>query len=232
MRRFQPARIASSIPKVAAAMLALVAAATSLSLGRPAAAQDNPAPAAPAPAETPKKRHNAKKPAEAPPPPAAAEQTGPTAAGEVAAPDPLVVQLDKAGVKTCLTTMTALGKKTLPGVAGYARAANWQTKTPNERLASVILGQSYPDGAPLPKAFSMLFGSPSGKTKCDGYSVQVIPTVEKCSALQTKILIRGKKIGDLSGIPFLNDVNGAQVLLLPSAGDGCVLVGVRIDYAE
>lgn len=216
MRRFLPARAANSKPMAAAAVFALLASAASLSATLPVYAQGKPAPAAQ------EKRH---KPTE-PPAPAAA------AAAEETPVDPLVEQLKKAGVRTCLPKMTELGKKTLPGVAGYARAANWQTRTPDDRLSSVILGQAYPETSPLPKAFAMLFGAPSGKTKCDGYSVHVIPTKDKCSVLQTKVLIRGKKIGELSGIPLLNDSTGSEVLLLPSAGDGCVLVGIRIDYAE
>lgn len=246
MRRFFPAP-ADISPRIAATATAATTAIASIAMGlslstaRPTAAQDNPAPAVHepnAPAEAPKKRHSVKKPAEATPlvpaQPAQGAAEPPAAAATEAAGgvDPLVVQLEKAGVKTCLPTITTMGNNTLPGVAGYARAANWQTKTPNDRLASVILGQSYPDTSPLPKAFAMLFGSPAGKSKCDGYSVQVIPTKDKCKDLQTKILIRGKKIGELSGIPFLNDVAGAQVMLLPSAGDGCVVIGVRIDYAE
>ena len=150
----------------------------------------------------------------------------------VAASDPLVDQLSKAGVKGCLAGITDMGKLTLGGVASYGRAANWQTRTPDERLASIILGQSYPMEAPLPKAVAILLGAPAGPAKCDTYGVQVIPTKDKCLDLQTKITVRGKKLGELSGIPFLNDVNKSQIMLLTSAGDGCVLVALRISYSE
>jgi hypothetical protein len=228
-----------------------LAAVPTLLLPSAAIAEDQPPPAAaeapaaeapaesPKPAEPPKKRHRPKRPAaEAAPKkapeeaPAAAKTPAETAPAAAAAePDPIVLQLGQAGVKTCLPAIAEMGKKTLPGVAGYARAANWQNQSPNERLASVVLGQAYPEGAPLPKAIAVLLGAPAGK-KCDTYGVQVIPTKDKCTDLQTKILIRGKKVGELSGIPFLNDVNGSQVMLVPSAGDGCVLVALRINYAD
>lgn len=190
------------------------------------AAQEQPASGA----EAAKKRRRARKPAEAAPAPKSPEAAAPPTAAD--AGDPLVEQLSKAGVKGCLAGMSAMAKQTLGGVVSYGRAANWQTSAPNQRLASLILGQSYPQGAPLPKGLSIMLGAPAGPAKCDTYGVQVIPTKDKCADLQTKITVRGKKLGDISGIPFLNDVNKSQIMLLPSAGDGCVLVALRIVYSE
>ena len=62
--------------------------------------------------------------------------------------------------------------------------------------------------------------------------VQVIPTCVSCKDVQVQILLQGKALSELAGIPLLQDQSNARVMLLPSAGNGCVIVGVNNFYVE
>ena len=75
-----------------------------------------------------------------------------------------------------------------------------------------------------------MFGAPDGRGKCDSVSVQVLPSPVNCPDLQTSILLKGKLLGNLAGLAFLQDVN-SQVVLVPTAGPGCVLVAIHTEYA-
>lgn len=67
------------------------------------------------------------------------------------------------------------------------------------------------------------------KAKCDGLALQVIPSPLPCARLRQTIVSRGKLIAELVGLPLLQDSDG-QIMLVPTAANTCVLIGLRIAY--
>ena len=78
--------------------------------------------------------------------------------------------------------------------------------------------------------FAALFGAPNGSDGCDGASVQVLPSPIDCPTLQQDILKRGKLIGDLAGVPFIQDVS-SQVALVATSANTCVMVSIHSAFA-
>ena len=81
-------------------------------------------------------------------------------------------------------------------------------------------------------AVSSVFSAPNAAGKCHGAGVQVIPASVSCKDVQVQILLKGKALSELAGIPLLQDQSNARVMLLPSVGNGCVIVGVNNFYVE
>ena len=144
----------------------------------------------------------------------------------------VTAQLRNAGVKTCLQTAQGMGAYTMNGVTEYAAASSWNAKTPDTRFVSALIGQKFGAGGGAPVGMSSVFSAPNPAGKCDGAGVQVIPTASACKDVQGQILQKGKALAELAGIPLLQDAANARIMLLPSAGNGCVIVGVNNFYAE
>ena len=156
-------------------------------------------------------------------------------AAQTAAAEPefqVTAQLRTAGVKTCLQTAQGMGAYTMNGVTEYAAASSWNAKTPDTRFVSALIGQKFGAGGGAPVGMSSVFSAPNPAGKCDGAGVQVIPTASACKDVQGQILQKGKALTELAGIPLLQDAANARLMLLPSAGNGCVIVGVNNFYAE
>jgi hypothetical protein len=159
--------------------------------------------------------------------PASAEPSpSPTAAAEGPT---FSKRLAAAGVKSCLSRIDELGKGVIGGVASYFPASNWNIEAPDKHLASVLLGQKY-NNPKLPSGFAALFGAPNGSDGCDGVAVQVLPSPIDCPTLQQDILKRGKLIGDLAGVPFIQDVT-SQVALVATSANTCVMVSIHSAFA-
>jgi hypothetical protein len=150
----------------------------------------------------------------------------PTAAAEAST---FSKRLAAAGVKSCLSRIDELGKGVMGGVTSYFSASNWNVEAPDKHLASVLLGQKY-NNPKLPLGFAVLFGAPNGSDGCDGASVLVLPSPIDCPTLQQDILKRGKLIGDLAGVPFIQDVS-SQVALVATSANTCVMVSIHSAFA-
>lgn len=169
--------------------------------------------------------------------PAATPATAAPAAAALATPAAqpefqVVTQMKNAGIKTCVQTAQGLGGYTMGGVTEYAAATTWHVKEPDKRISIAMIAQKFGQSAQAPLGISSVFTSPNAEGKCDGAGVQVIPTALACSAVQSQILTKGKAVADLAGIPMLQDGNNSRIMLLPSAGNGCVIVGFNNLYAE
>jgi hypothetical protein len=170
-------------------------------------------------------------------PAAQAVPAAPVTTGTIA-PAPAAVfqtteQLQKAGVKRCLQTAQAVGQATMAGSAQYAAVSTWNNKQPDNRFSVSMIGQQFAAGQnSMPNGLSGVFSVPTAEGKCDAASVQVIPTTDSCAAVQAQILTKGKVLGNLAGVPLLQNAANAQVMLLPAAGNGCVLVALSAIYTE
>ena len=170
---------------------------------------------------------------EADPAPAAKSATpaaAPAAPGSTADIQTLE-QLQKAGVKSCLQIAKAVGQATMFGTE-YAAASTWHSKQPDNRFSVSMIGQKLAPNSGATNGISGVFSSPTADGKCDAAAVQIIPTQDACSKIQTQVLEKGKLLGDLAGIPILQNAANAQVMLIPAASNGCVVVALSTAYTE
>ena len=140
-------------------------------------------------------------------------------------------QLSKAGVKSCLQIAKAVGQATMFGTE-YAAASTWNSKQPDSRFNVSMIGQKLPASSGATNGISGVFSSPTSDGKCDAAAVQIIPTQDACSKIQTQVLEKGKLLGDLAGVPILQNAANAQVMLIPAANNSCVLVTLSTVYTE
>ncbi len=162
-------------------------------------------------------------------PAAAAPAAG--ASGTPAAEIQTMDQLSKAGVKSCLQIAKAVGQATMFGTE-YAAASTWNSKQPDNRFSVSMIGQKLAPNAGATNGISGVFSSPTANGKCDAAAVQIIPTQDACSKIQTQVLEKGKLLGDLAGIPILQNAANAQVMLIPAAANSCVVVALSTAYTE
>ncbi len=140
-------------------------------------------------------------------------------------------QLQKAGVKSCLQIAKAVGQATMFGTE-YAAASTWHSKQPDNRFSVSMIGQKLAANSGASNGISGVFSSPTADGKCDAAAVQIIPTQDACSKIQAQVMEKGKLLGDLAGIPILQNAANAQVMLIPAAANGCVVVALSTAYTE
>lgn len=142
-------------------------------------------------------------------------------------------QLQKAGIKRCLQLAQAVGQATMVGTSEYAAASTWHSKQPDQRFSVSMIGQKF-SGADttISNGVSGVFSAPTAEGRCDAAALQIIPTSEPCSKTQAQILEKGKSLGNLAGVPLLQNAASAQVLLIPAANNTCVLVALSTVYTE
>jgi hypothetical protein len=169
-------------------------------------------------------------PADAPAKAAAPAAAAPAAGAKVTEIQTLE-QLQKAGVKSCLQIAKAVGQATMFGTE-YAAASTWHSKQPDNRFSVSMIGQKLAPNSGATNGISGVFSSPTADGKCDAAAVQIIPTQDACSKIQSQVLEKGKLLGDLAGIPILQNAANAQVMLIPAAANGCVVVALSTAYTE
>jgi hypothetical protein len=164
--------------------------------------------------------------------PAVAGQATAAPAGDKGPGFQVMQQLQAAGVKTCLQTADGLGRFQMSGVTEYAAASTWNKTDPDKRLVSAVIGQRFGASAVAPLGLSGVVTGPNAEGKCDGVGIQVIPTASACSAVQADVLNKGELLGTLVGMPMMRNAQNQRVMLLPTAGNGCVIVGMNNYYSE
>mgnify|MGYP001267704559 CR=1 FL=1 len=152
-------------------------------------------------------------------------------AGKASAEIQTMEQLQKAGVKSCLQIAKAVGQATMFGTE-YAAASTWNSKQPDNRFSVSMIGQKLAPNSGATNGISGVFSAPTANGKCDAAALQIIPTQDACSKIQTQVLEKGKLLGDLAGIPILQNAANAQVMLIPAAANGCVVVALSTAYTE
>ncbi len=158
------------------------------------------------------------------------------ARGQAAAPSDgqfqMADQLQSAGVKRCLGLADGMGRFEMKGVTQYAATSTWSKADPDKRLFSSLLGQRFGQSAATPIGVSGVVSAPSSDGKCDALGFQILPTTSTCSAVRAQVLDKGEWLGDMAGVPILRNAQNLRVMLLPTAGNGCVIVGVNNYYSE
>ncbi len=170
----------------------------------------------------------------APAPATAQNQTAPAgqAAPGSAADFQVTTQLAAAGVKRCLPAVNDLGRFEMSGVTEYAATTTWNKNEPDKRLVSSVIGQHFGQNSATPMGISGVISAPGAEGKCDAVGLQVLPTAETCGNIQTQVLAKGQILGNLAGVPILKNAQNMRLMLLPSAGNGCVIVALDNYYAD
>jgi hypothetical protein len=161
----------------------------------------------------------AKEPAAAP----AAAAAGAAPAAGTTAEIQTMDQLSKAGVKSCLQIAKAVGQATMFGTE-YAAASTWNSKQPDNRFSVSMIGQRLAPNAGATNGISGVFSSPTANGKCDAAALQIIPTQDACSKIQSQVMEKGKLL--------LQNAANAQVMLIPAAANGCVVVALSTAYMD
>jgi hypothetical protein len=197
-------------------------------------AEDNSAPAA---KTAPKARAKVKTPAPSPAPapapakPAAAPvadttpRPPPSAAAE---PQPLL-HATQAGVKICLDGLARAANSTID--TQHTAMSQWFSGAPDSHAFQSIVTLAYPTKV-APHAAAILTAAPNGAKSCDMSTVEIFPTTRPCNEILGDLLKKGKVVADLSGLPITQSEDGTRQLVMPTAGNGCVLVAVGLTFGK
>ena len=172
----------------------------------------------------------ADKPATPPTVVVAAMAAPPAAAAPNGAPD-FAVKLKQNGAGTCATQVNTLAAETMGSVGRYNTASRWPSTAGDKRIVAVSIGQKYADSNVVPYAATSIVAAPNPQGSCDAFAFQVVPSPLSCAKLRESLIANGRQIGDLAGVPLMQDAGG-QTMLIPTAADTCVLVAVKTAYAR
>lgn len=181
------------------------------------------------PAPRPKKP--APKPAPKPVPKEKVEKPAPTSAAASPATPDLAVKLRENGAGTCAAQINAVAAETMGGVSQFNSASHWPTGASDRRLVGVSIGQKYPDGNNVPYAATNVLAAPNPQGGCDAFAFQVLPSPLSCAKLRESLMANGRLLGDLAGIPLMQDAGG-QSMLIPAPANTCVLIGIKTAYVK
>lgn len=140
-------------------------------------------------------------------------------------------KLKQNGAVACSGQVNSLVSETMGGVSQYNTASQWSKSGADKRIVSVSVGQKYRDGNAVPFATTSVIASPNPQGSCDAFVFQIVPSPLSCAKLRENMSANGRLIGDLAGIPMMEDARG-QTMLIPTASENCVLVGIKTDYAK
>jgi hypothetical protein len=109
--------------------------------------------------------------------------------------------------------------------------SQWFTGASDSHLFESIISLAYPNKI-APHAAAILLAAPTQGQSCDTSTVQIFPTARPCNAVLADLLKDGKVIADLAGMPVSQTPNGARQLLMPTAGNGCVMIVVNLTFGK
>lgn len=155
-------------------------------------------------------------------PPAAPAPRAP--AGAVGALQP-VLHAQRAKITTCMDTVVRQSAAVIDGP--HQAISSWTSAAPNRNLFVSILGLSYQSPV-APNGAAVILAAPLGPGRCEGETVQVIPSARSCSVIQASLLRAGRTIAMLQGLAVVQTNLGTRDLLMPTVGGGCALVAVGV----
>ncbi len=164
-------------------------------------------------------------PQAAEPQPAAPQPAAPQSARAATGEFQPVVQARAANITTCMDKIVGMSARVIDrphsAVSTYVQAA------PNENVFEAIVGMNYPNKE-MPNGAAVVLAAPIGATKCQGQTIQIYPTTNSCTAVQASLVKNGHTLTSLNSLPLLQTKDGTRDLLIPTAGGGCVVVGIAL----
>ena len=132
-----------------------------------------------------------------------------------------------ATLRSCLPAIAETSRLTLD--APHVALSTWSRTDPDQRLFNSVAGLRY-DNAAAPRGVSVVTASPNPAHTCDATTVQVQPSALSCAAIRQNL--GPLEAADLSGIAALTTAAGLRLLLLPTAANGCTVVGVGVYFGK
>ncbi len=134
------------------------------------------------------------------------------------------VHASNGGITTCFD---ALARASSQAVDGEHQAFSfWDQRRPNEGTFRSIVSLRYPH-ATAPRGASVIINSPVSGA-CDATTLQIMPTLRTCNAIQGDLMKNGRAVANLAGLALIQLPEDLSYLLLPTAGDGCTIVAIRV----
>ena len=151
-----------------------------------------------------------------------------TAAGnDVAAAEQKTIfseHVEKAGVTACKDVFPALGFAAAAG-STFNATTSWSDKDPASHSISSIVGMRFDTGQLKGSGASFVFSAPTpAKDGCEGTFVRVVPVAQDCSSFAATLPKESTLGPSLQGLPVITLPSGVQTVLIPSAGNGCVVL--------
>lgn len=110
----------------------------------------------------------------------------------------------------------------------HSAFSNWNPGAPAQHAFEAIAIQAY-QGSAAPRSASVLLATPAANG-CDASTVQVFPSARSCADIEKDFSKSSRLLGKLAGLPLYGTDNNEHRMLLPSAGNGCVIVAVHVQY--
>jgi len=140
-------------------------------------------------------------------------------------PEP-VLHAKNAGLGPCTSAVERGSASAID--APHSAFSNWNTGAPNLHAFQSIVIETYQSPV-APRAASVILASPSANG-CDATAIQVFPSARPCIDVEKDILKSSAVIGKLAGLPLYRGNAGEHRILMPTAGNGCVIIGVSVQY--
>lgn len=140
-------------------------------------------------------------------------------------PEP-VLHARNAGLGPCMGAVERGSASAID--APHSAFSNWNTGAPNLHAFQSIVIETYQSPV-APRAASIILASPSANG-CDATAIQVFPSARPCIDVEKDILKSSAVIGKLAGLPLYRSNAGEHRILMPTAGNGCVIIGVGVQY--
>jgi len=107
----------------------------------------------------------------------------------------------------------------------------WNDADANDRMFESVVGLKY-DSQYAPHGLSVVMASPNPVHKCDGATVQVRPSSLSCASIQKNLAPARNQLTDLKGMTLLQSDPSMRIVLVPTSGNGCAVIGVGVYYAK
>ncbi len=128
------------------------------------------------------------------------------------------------GVTACFDSLARASSQAVDGE--HQAFSFWDPKRPNEGTFRSIVSLRYPH-ATAPRGAAVIINSPVGGA-CDATTLQIMPTLRSCNAIQGDLMKSGRAVANLAGLALIQVPQDLNYLLLPTAGDGCTILAIRV----
>jgi len=140
-------------------------------------------------------------------------------------PEP-VLHAKNAGLGSCTSAVERGSASAID--APHSAFSNWNPGAPNLHAFQSIVLETYQSPV-APRAAAVILASPSANG-CDATTIHVFPSARSCVDIEKDILKSSAVIGKLAGLPLYRTNAGEHRILMPTAGNGCVIIGVGVQY--
>lgn len=136
-----------------------------------------------------------------------------------------VIHAKNAGFGPCLTAVERGAAVSID--APHVAFSSWNPGGPNLHVFQSIVALAYANQM-APRSASIILATPAA-SGCDSTTVQVYPSARPCPDIEKDMLKTSRRLGSLAGLSLLEKAESRH-LLMPTAGNGCVIVATTVHY--